>query len=106
MSDSDTSWISTSTSEFCSSDDETEMDIETEILQTIQSDPELLMKIIEKSKTLDIPLGTLLEDLQKLNKPTPEKTTKRQKGILDIQPVKLEEARKGTRKTTNKNNNK
>lgn len=106
MSDSDTSWISTSTSDFCSSDDEMEMDIEMEILQTIQSDPELLMKIIEKSKTLDIPLGTLLEDLQKLNEPTPEKTNKRQKGILDIPLDKLEEARRGTSKTTNKSNSK
>lgn len=93
MSDSDSSWISCSSSSSSSSSDD-DIEIEKEILQTIKSDPDLLMKIIEKSKMLNIPLGTLIEDLRRIEAPTSPKI--RQKGILDIEPCKVEEARKGS----------
>lgn len=88
--------------------------IEAEIIETIMHDPDLLMKIVERSDDLGLDLGRLLEQLKNYVPPPKQQEgddahqegddahqkggdthrgARKQKGLADIDPIKLAEAR-------------
>lgn len=81
----------------CSDDDAREEDdsdfLEFEILETLRHDPDLLMRIIEMNAHAGVDSAPLMAQLNKLAGEDEKKIGSRQKGLADIDPVKLEEAR-------------
>lgn len=78
------------------SDYEDEDFIELEILETLKHDPDLLMRIIEMNAHSGFDndeIKTLMEKMQKLTEKATSSGT-RKKGLADIDPAKLEEARR------------
>jgi hypothetical protein len=73
--------------------------LEKEILEAVMHDPDLLMKILEKGADLGLDSGDLLERLKKLEKPDVSKggILERQKGLADIDPEKVKQARTRSR---------
>lgn len=68
--------------------------IEFEILETLRHDPDLLMRIIEMNAHAGVDSAPLMAQLKKLDeKDGKQKSSGKQKGLADIDPGKLEEAR-------------
>ena len=78
--------------------------IEREIFEAINFDPDLLMKIVEANAQAGASNEEFLARFRKYQEENPGRTAStigRQKGLADIEGVKVEEARKSSRKVFN-----
>ena len=77
-----------------------EMLLEREIFETINFDPDLLMKILEANAHMEVSSEEFLKRFRKYQEENPvtERKQRKQKGLADIDEDKLNEARKSSRK--------
>ena len=72
--------------------------VEREILEAVMNDPDLLMKILERGEDLGIDCQDLLDKMQHVDRDTLSRKSERpQKGLADIDSIKLAEARQRSR---------
>jgi hypothetical protein len=94
-----------------SSDSDDELFIEREIFETINFDPDLLMKILEANAHMGVSSEEFLQRFRKYQADNPVTSEERnelkskQKGLADIDEAKLNEARKSSRKFPVKESN-
>lgn len=98
LSDDDQSSSSTEDDDESPSDTEDNLFAEREILEAILHDPDLLMKILERGEDWGMDCRELVERMQHVDREALLKRPERpQKGIADIDPEKMAEARRRVR---------
>ena len=102
VSDSSDSDSSDSDSDNSDDSENDELFLEREIFETINFDPDLLMKILEANAHMGVSSEEFLQRFRKYQAENPvtfERKEIKRKGLADIDEEKLNEARKSSRKT-------